>query len=119
LKVDVLEVDDAVNLLLHRSRIGAAGETLEAKAEAADIVKELGYLALAIEQAAALSVKPRGTYSSSFRIIARIENFTTHGCRREINGFIVVQFRQRGICRLNRSRRITRTPRRYFVSCRF
>ena len=48
-----LEVEDAVNLLLHRSRIGAAGETPEAKAEAADIVKELGYLALAIEQAAA------------------------------------------------------------------
>ncbi|HMD13902.1 MAG TPA: hypothetical protein VKI62_04705, partial [Bacteroidota bacterium] len=53
LKVSELEVDDASKLLLVRSKLGAAGETPEAKAEAAEIVKELGYLALAIEQAAA------------------------------------------------------------------
>ena len=53
LKVGALEVDDAMKLLLVRSKLGAAGETPEAKAEAAEIVKELGYLALAIEQAAA------------------------------------------------------------------
>src|SRR5271154_2478879 len=39
--------------LLVRSKLGTAGETPEAKAEAAKIVKELGCLALAIEQAAA------------------------------------------------------------------
>jgi hypothetical protein len=39
--------------LLSRSNIGPAGETPEAKAAAAEIVEELGYLALAIEQAAA------------------------------------------------------------------
>jgi hypothetical protein len=53
LKVGELEVEDATNLLLSRSNIGPAGETPEAKAVAAEIVEELGYLALAIEQAAA------------------------------------------------------------------
>src|SRR5271154_2665570 len=53
LKVGELEVGDATKLLLVRSKLGTAGETPEAKAEAAKIVKELGYLALAIEQAAA------------------------------------------------------------------
>jgi len=53
LKVSDLEIGDAIQLLLLRSGIGALDETPEAKAEAAQIVKELGYLALAIEQAAA------------------------------------------------------------------
>jgi len=50
LKVSELEMDDAVQLLLLRCAIE---ETPEAKAEAAQIVNELGYLPLAIEQAAA------------------------------------------------------------------
>ena len=53
LKVGELGVEDATKLLLLRSKLGAADETPEAEAEAAKIVKELGYLALAIEQAAA------------------------------------------------------------------
>ena len=53
LKVGELEVEDATKLLLTRSNIGPAGETPEAKAVAAEIVEELGCLALAIEQAAA------------------------------------------------------------------
>jgi len=53
LEVSGLEEYDAIDLLLCRSRLGAAGETPEANAVAAEIVKELGYLPLAIEQAAA------------------------------------------------------------------
>jgi len=53
LKVGELGVEDATKLLLLRSKLGAAGETPETEAEADKIVKELGYLALAIEQAAA------------------------------------------------------------------
>ena len=53
LKVGELDLDDAIELLLLRSRVGAIGKTLEARTGAAEIVKELGYLPLAIEQAGA------------------------------------------------------------------
>jgi len=53
LKVGELDLDDAIELLLLRSRVGAAGETSGAKTEAAEIVKELACLPLAIEQASA------------------------------------------------------------------
>src|SRR5438876_684062 len=51
-KVNKIDVDDATKLLLIHSKIGAAGETSEAKAEVVEIVKELRYPALAIEQVA-------------------------------------------------------------------
>jgi hypothetical protein len=53
LEVELLEIHDAVNLFLTRSRVGAVGETLEGKAEATEIVKELGCLPLASDQATA------------------------------------------------------------------
>ncbi|HMD13746.1 MAG TPA: tetratricopeptide repeat protein, partial [Bacteroidota bacterium] len=53
MKVGEFELHDAIELLLLRSRLGAAGETSEARIEAAEIVKELAYLPLAIEQAGA------------------------------------------------------------------
>ena len=53
LEVGVLDIDEAQDLLFLRSKIGAAGETPEGKAEGVEIVKELGCLPLAIEQAAA------------------------------------------------------------------
>lgn len=51
LEVPVYEVSEAVELLITRSKIRTVGE--RERAEATTIVKELGYLALAIEQAAA------------------------------------------------------------------
>lgn len=48
--VGLLSAEEAVNLLLNRSKVA---HTADSKAEAAKIVEELGYLALAIEQAAA------------------------------------------------------------------
>ena len=55
LQVSVYDVDDATELLLTRlgSQVRAVGETEEGKIECIEIVKELGYLPLAIEQAAA------------------------------------------------------------------
>jgi len=53
LKVDQLDEDEAVELLLLRSGIREPTEKAPARPEAAKIVKELGYLPLAIEQAAA------------------------------------------------------------------
>jgi tetratricopeptide (TPR) repeat protein len=50
LQVDILGIDDATELLLKRSQIA---ETLQVREEASIIVKVLGYLPLAIEQAAA------------------------------------------------------------------
>jgi tetratricopeptide (TPR) repeat protein len=52
LQVEVLDVTDATNLLFLRSHVGTV-ETPDGKAEAIEIVKELGFLPLAIEQAAA------------------------------------------------------------------
>jgi tetratricopeptide (TPR) repeat protein len=53
LEVGVLDVAEAMQLLLTRAKVGSVGETSEGKDEAAKIVKELGFLPLAIEQAAA------------------------------------------------------------------
>ena len=55
LQVSVYDADDATELLLTRlgSQVRAAGETEEGKIECFKIAKELGYLPLAIEQAAA------------------------------------------------------------------
>ena len=55
LQVSVYDVDDAIEFLLTRlgSQVRAVGETKEGKIECGKIVKELGYLPLAIEQAAA------------------------------------------------------------------
>jgi NB-ARC domain len=47
------DVNDATQLLLNRSQLGSVGKTQEAWVEATAIVKELGCLPLAIEQAAA------------------------------------------------------------------
>ena len=67
LQVGELVVDDAIKLLLVRSKLGATGETPEAIAEAAEIIKELGNLALAIEQAAAyIREASRDNSSSKF-----------------------------------------------------
>jgi tetratricopeptide (TPR) repeat protein len=54
LRVGVLDPDEAVELLIVRSTLGSVYySSLKAKAEAAQIVKELGFLPLAIEQASA------------------------------------------------------------------
>src|SRR5271155_689768 len=53
LKIEVLDAEEAVELLVLRSRTRPSNETAAARLEAAEIVKELGYLPLAIEQAAA------------------------------------------------------------------
>ena len=53
LKVEPLDIDDAIDLLLDRSKLEDAGKTPEARVEAEKIVNELGSLPLAIEQAAA------------------------------------------------------------------
>lgn len=54
LEVEVLNADEAVNLLLSRiGDVGASGDPLLRNAEAVEIVNELGRLPLAIEQAAA------------------------------------------------------------------
>ena len=53
LEVGILEVNDAKDLLLTRSRVGPVAETKEGQVEATKIVRELGCLPLAIEQAAA------------------------------------------------------------------
>jgi tetratricopeptide (TPR) repeat protein len=53
LEVGVLEIAEATQLLLTRAKVGPVGETSKGKDEAAKIVKELGFLPLAIEQAAA------------------------------------------------------------------
>jgi len=53
LEVGLLDVDDAKNLLLTRSKVGEEGETSGGQTKAKEIVKELGFLPLAIEQAAA------------------------------------------------------------------
>ena len=53
LQVEELEDNDAVDLLLLRSGMRMATDKATARLEAAEIVKELGYLPLAIEQAAA------------------------------------------------------------------
>ena len=52
LEVGEFDVDEAVDLLLIRAEV-EIGEESDGKAEAREIVKELGYLPLAIEQAAA------------------------------------------------------------------
>jgi tetratricopeptide (TPR) repeat protein len=53
IKIEVFDAEEAVELLVLRSRIRPSNETAAARLEAAEIVKELGYLPLAIEQAAA------------------------------------------------------------------
>jgi tetratricopeptide (TPR) repeat protein len=53
LEVGVLDPNDAIDLLLLRSKGERDGSTEKETAECAKIVKELGYLPLAIEQAAA------------------------------------------------------------------
>jgi tetratricopeptide (TPR) repeat protein len=53
LEIEVLDSKDATELLIIRSKVGTKGDPQQIEAEAAQIVKELGYLALAIEQAAA------------------------------------------------------------------
>ena len=52
-EVGVYDVNDATELLLTRSQVGSVDETQDGRAEAMAIVKELGCLPLAIEQAAA------------------------------------------------------------------
>ena len=53
LEIDVLGVDDAINLLLIRSKLSADGHSDDKiYGVAAEITRELGYLPLAIEQAA-------------------------------------------------------------------
>ena len=52
-EVGVLDNDDAIELLSIRSKVGPMGDTPQAKAEAAEIVREVGCLPLAIEQAGA------------------------------------------------------------------
>jgi tetratricopeptide (TPR) repeat protein len=54
LEVGILEINEAKQLLLSRAKLaGSVGQTPEGNGEAAEIVKELGRLPLAIEQAAA------------------------------------------------------------------
>ena len=54
LRIEVLDPDEAVELLVVRSNLGSVYySSLKAKAEAAQIVKELGFLPLAVEQASA------------------------------------------------------------------
>ena len=53
LEVGVLDNDDAIELLSIRSKVGSVSDTPQVKAEAAEIVKEVGCLPLAIEQAGA------------------------------------------------------------------
>ena len=49
--METLDVDDAKDLLLTRSKVGSEGETSGGQTEATKIVKELlGCLPLAIEQ---------------------------------------------------------------------
>src|SRR5271168_2073801 len=64
-------------------------------------------------------VKPRGTYLSSLRVIAKIEKSTTQDFRRATRFSTRVQFQPHGICRSSKSGRTTRTRRNSFVSCRF
>ena len=75
LEVGELDVDEAVDLLLLRAKV----ETGEGKAEAREIVEELGYLPLAIEQAAAFireASRDLSNYLTSYR-----ENRKTHHAR--------------------------------------
>lgn len=53
LHISVLELDEAVELFLMESQIGAIGDTFEGQTESSKIVQELGFLPLAIGQAAA------------------------------------------------------------------
>ena len=76
LMVETLDVEDAIDLLLVRSKVGADGETVEGQNEATKIVNALGCLPLAIEQAAAFireSLKDLFKYLPSYR-----ENLKKH-----------------------------------------
>src|SRR2546423_1005350 len=53
MEVGVLDITAATQLLLTGSKVGSVGETPEGQMEAIQIVKELGFLPLAIDQAAA------------------------------------------------------------------
>jgi hypothetical protein len=83
LPVGVLNVEDAVTLLLTRSKVLF---TAESRAEALKIVQELGYLALAIEQAAAYireASKDIFKFLNSYRLNrALYHSRTSHGNRK-------------------------------------
>jgi len=53
LEVGVLDITGATQLLLARAKVGTVADTPEGKKAAAEIVEELGFLPLAIDQAAA------------------------------------------------------------------
>ena len=66
IEVDVLDPQDATELLILRSNVSSKADSAQIQAEAEKIVKELGYLALAIEQAAAFI---RETSRNFFRFL--------------------------------------------------
>ena len=104
------------NLLIH-SKIGTAGEKSEAKAEVVEIVKELRYPALAIEQVAGYIPEASGDlfkFLSSYK-----KDWKSHNSRLSKGNRMYYTGSQYGIYRLSKSTRITRMLRNFFNCCRF
>jgi hypothetical protein len=102
--VEVFDIDDAMDFLFLRSGIMKMPAEM---AECVEIVKELGYLPLAIEKLPHISVRHRKIYSNSFLVIVKVKKLIMHGLPGEILIFIRRQLLLHGVYLSHKSRKVT------------